>query len=78
MQRLDESELYWRPTLNNKGIDKASPVWVPVKAIDIRETFNRLDVLITPIGGKGQTWVGLESVIAGQGEDWLAGLLDGR
>ena len=40
---------------------------VQVKSLDAREVYGRLDILIEPIAGTGQTWVA-ESRIAWQAE----------
>jgi len=32
-------------------------IQIPVVVRDLRQTFGRLDVLIAPVGGTGETWV---------------------
>ena len=32
-------------------------ILVPVKIIDLRSTFGRIDAEVTPLGGKGTTWL---------------------
>ena len=34
----------------------------PVKITDARESFGRLDVLVTPLDGEGEAWVSAERV----------------
>jgi len=35
---------------------------IPIKIMDIRQVFKRIDVLITPEGGLGKRWVSSEKV----------------
>jgi hypothetical protein len=35
---------------------------VPVEVIDARERFAQIDLLVSPVGGRGQTWVSKKSV----------------
>ena len=32
-------------------------MWVPVRVADVRAMFGRLDLLVEPVGGRGQQWV---------------------
>ena len=41
---------------------------VPVRIVDARENFGRMDVLVTPEGGSGQAWVSAERVKIGRGK----------
>lgn len=38
---------------------------VPVKVLDAREVFSRVDYYVTPIGGEGFRWVSAERVELG-------------
>jgi hypothetical protein len=40
-----------------KGVD------VDVRILNVRSSFNRIDVLVTPIAGNGETWVNANRVI---------------
>ena len=43
-------------------------LYVPVKILDGRESFGRIDVLVTPEGGSGEAWVSAERVKIGRGK----------
>ena len=49
-------------TLSTEGLS------VPVRIVDARENFGRMDVLVTPEGGSGQAWVSAERVKVGRGK----------
>lgn len=36
---------------------------VACKVKDIREVWNRVDVLVTPVNGSGEQWVSMERII---------------
>ena len=40
----------------------AVEIWVPVNTLDVRPAFGRIDVRITPIGGKGEMWVASDAL----------------
>jgi hypothetical protein len=53
--------------LIDKYVDKkamwlAVEIWVPVNTLDVRQAFGRIDVRITPIGGKGEMWVASDAL----------------
>lgn len=71
------SKLFARFSLSTKPI-----VWNPpgpgfsrlnihVTVLDIRQVFNRVDVLITPCEGQFQTWTSLENISGVPFEDLL-------
>lgn len=37
-------------------------VWVPVTVKDLRTAYGRVDALIAPKGGKGETWVNADEL----------------
>ena len=37
-----------------------APLWVPVKILDAKFTFGHVNLLVEPVGGKGQQWVDLK------------------
>lgn len=39
-----------------------SKVWVPVETLDVRQAFGRIDVRISPVGGKGEMWVASDAL----------------
>ncbi len=36
------------------------PLWVPVNILDAKFTFGHVNLLVEPVGGKGQQWVDLK------------------
>lgn len=43
--------------------DRRDPIYFKVHCLDLRKSFNRLDVLISPVTGSGQTWVAFDSLV---------------
>lgn len=39
-------------------------LYVPVRVIESRKSYGRTDVLVTPIGGKGQAWINSKKILA--------------
>jgi len=37
-----------------------APLWVPVNILDAKFTFGHVNLLVEPVGGKGQQWVDLK------------------
>lgn len=40
----------------------AVEVWVPVETLDVRQAYGRIDVRISPVGGKGEMWVASDAL----------------
>lgn len=37
-------------------------LFIPVTVLDVRKVFQRIDVLVTPVGGNGSQWVCLDRI----------------
>lgn len=61
---VTERSKYHRGQHRSKGelAPCCAPMLVPVKIINARENFGRMDVLVTPEGGSGEAWVSAERV----------------
>jgi hypothetical protein len=55
-----------------KGKVSMDGMWVNVKVIDARKVFGRVDVLVTPISGEGQSWIQLDRLQGGLAVEKLA------
>jgi hypothetical protein len=50
------------PAIGRKGIYHINGLGIQVTIVNVRQVFNRLDVLIVPVSGHGQVWVAASSV----------------
>ncbi len=48
--------------LDKEATLKLEGFQVPVKILDARENYGRIDCLVTPVGGTGEAWVSAERV----------------
>lgn len=37
-------------------------LFIPVTVLDVRKVFQRIDALVTPVGGNGSQWVSLDRI----------------
>lgn len=67
-KELDRGEIMGVMELARKTTEIVNPVYrthglsVRVKILDVRQVFSRVDFLITPIAGTGETWVSEEMI----------------
>lgn len=50
------------PGVGKKKSEAGATLQIPVKILDARSMFGRIEVLITPVGGKGERWVTRKTV----------------
>ena len=48
--------------LNRRGFYRIHLMDFPVTVLDVRRVWNRIDLLIEPIAGKGKSWVDAQTV----------------
>lgn len=54
------------PYIKRRGTIQCGKLTIDVVVADAKTQFGRLDLLVTPIAGKGQTWVTLASITFGE------------
>jgi hypothetical protein len=48
--------------VNKRAFWLVVEVWVLVETRDVRKAFGRIDVRISPVGGKGEMWVASDAL----------------
>lgn len=54
--------------LKRRGTIRYGMLTIDIVVADVRKSWNRIDLLITPIAGSGQTWVASTSVTFPNGD----------
>ena len=48
--------------ISRRGSYRIHGMDFPVTVLDVRRVFNRIDFLVAPVSGKGQSWVDAQTV----------------
>jgi len=45
------------------GYQRLDGLYYPVRILDARKVFGRIDILITPVGGRGERWTQADTIV---------------